>query len=110
MAYFSYNIKDVKSISRNVTWLLYKPLIIIGICCVPLTVFYLPIGFIFNSKDHLYTGFSSLIIVLFASYNWIKTYCFYKKYLMSLFEKANADILEFYIEKKENIFYIGLLR
>lgn len=107
MVSFSYNIKNIKSIVKQVTWLLTKQVIIIGIICFVLMLYCLPIGLTYNNKDLTYMGFASFVVVVFAIYCWLRTYSSYKKYLHNSFNKAQTDVLEFYLEKKENVYIFG---
>ena len=87
------NIKDVNAYAWEAVWFVLKPLIIIGIICVPLTIFFLSIENL-PSKGPLGYGYMLLVVVVVVILLVARMYFYYKKTLKLFFRDAdmNGDI------------------
>ena len=85
-----HNIKDLSIYTLEATWFVLKPLIIIGIICIPFALFFLLVG-IFVDKESIAYGSCVFYVLLFSILIVLRVYFHYRKVLKAYFRDANSD-------------------
>lgn len=89
------NIKDINKYTWETVYFVSKPLIVIGIICIPLIVYFFVVGNLPNpNKELLRYGYTLLFLLIIMIINSIRLYFYYKKNLKFFFRDAdfNGDI------------------
>ena len=76
------NIKDINKYTWETVYFVSKPLIVIGIICIPLIVYFFVVGNLPNpNKELLRYGYTLLFLLVIMIINGIRLYFYYKKNL-----------------------------
>ena len=79
-----------------------KPLLIIGAVALPLSIFFLIVGYASSEAEALTMGYPALLISVFAVLMFVAQYSAFNKVLLAHFEKnAEDDKVEYSIAKTE---------
>lgn len=106
MISFSHNENDKKVRIKEIVLSQIKPSLIIGIGSLLFTIYFLLIGYLFDSKA-LSFGYPLLFITVFMIVVSISTYYRYKKAIELNFSKnAKDNIINYTIEKNGNCYKI----
>ena len=106
MINFSHNESNKKIRIKEIVLSQIKPCLIIGISSLIFTIYFLLIGYLFNSEALIY-GYSLLFITIFMIVVSISIYYRYKKTIEFTFNKlAKDNVINFTIEKSGNCYRV----
>lgn len=88
------NVKDINAYAWESVWFALKPLIAIGIICVPIALYCFIVGCIIGfstDRSMLNTGISMWTVLVFDLIIVARMFFLYKKTLKAFFRDANSD-------------------
>ena len=84
------NVRNLNSYAWESVLFVLKPLIIVGVICIPLTVFFLIVEYLPN-KEPLGYGYGLLLVLLAVVLIVVRVFFSYKKTLKLFFRDADTD-------------------
>ena len=102
MIKYSITKNDIKTQATALAVFKLKPLLIIGAVALPLSIYFLIVGYTSSEAEVLKMGYSSLLISVLAVVYFVAQYSVFNKALLAHFEKnAEDDKVEYSIAKIE---------
>ncbi len=102
MIKYSITKNDIKTQATTLAVFKLKPLLIIGAVALPLSIYFLIVGYASSEAEALKMGYPSLLISVLAVVMFVAQYSAFNKALLAHFEKnAEDDKVEYSIAKIE---------
>ena len=100
MIKYSITKNDIKPQAKDLAVFKLKPLLIIGAVALPLSIFFLIVGYAASEPEALKMGYPALLISVFAVIMFVSQYSAFNKALLASFEKNNeGGKVEYSIEE-----------
>ena len=102
MIKYSVTKNNIKTQARDLAIFKLKPLLIIGAIALPLSIFFLIVGYAASEPEALKMGYPTLLIVVLSVIMFVSQYSVFNKALVAAFDKnADGDKVEYEITKNE---------